>query len=1242
MSYGRYIMNGKRALIFMVAVTAIAAGCAETIEPKSCNVSEQCESNQICRDSHCVLNPCLNGILSDGESDVDCGGVCPNLCEVGKKCNRDADCALNLCVNNQCVDYAADCEQAVAGDLIITEVLNNAAVNKTFDSVDTQQSEFIEIVNLSNRKVDLGTITVRCQRLDAEDAKPVSFKMSGCLGSMDVAVLSNTDIPVPAGGLNILSLTAPNQLANTGEYRCTLVQTPPGSTGNSSEQIFHTVTVPAVEKAGISAALPELQYTPFEIELLQHNSISTLNHSPGYCSNGRLYKNNCDTLCHDGLKNEEETDIDCGGTICGKCSEGKACLTNDDCLSGSCLDSVCQPESCVKAGCANGLACDAISGTCHSCEDQVQSGDESDIDCGGSVCNACALGLKCTRNSDCISQSCSNGVCMSLEVTCDNGQKDPSETDVDCGGLCAPCENGLACLDNIDCTSGFCDNGTCGTVKCTSDADCPDGICDASGACSSCSDGVKNGGETDTDCGGQICGACASGKVCQANIDCLSYHCQDFICEGDPLLPLQPNEIIINEVMGSPKSGVNFGTQSTTAQCEFVEIVSVADGDRLLSGWNLKYQKYDAATDKLVDKPVSVPLSGVIPSKGGVVANNCASLPLPDDMKDITLGKNQFVNAQDYQLWLENEAGDKTDPVLRLGTGSAEQGQSQTRSEDLSLTSPLVYHKQVSTLNSSPGYCANGGLFNQNCMTTCTNGKQDEDEADIDCGGKCGGCDIGKNCSSDKDCLSENCDTVSGTCAKAKCKSDAECDGDAICVEGACISCSDGILNGDEADIDCGGSCANACPNGRKCTQNADCKSYKCQSGYCNGTECTDPKAGDLVLTEFFNSVSPSASMSVYDKTATQTQVEFVEFANLTNSPISLRDVTIQGERQDSTGNVTAKLEGCVPPHQAVVVSGSALNGLPDGVVNIVGIKESGAFVNTGYYKMSLLQGSTVLHALTESVKPNAQVSRVPEVWNEASGTSFVNHNDINTELKHSPGYCTNGELFVDSCVPHCENGVKDKDESDTDCGGSCTQCGANKACHTNADCLSDECKFNKCSGGAILDANPADLIINEVMGQPDTASIFDTSSDNQCEFIEIVNLSNTKLRLDGLELLKYKSETETIDTATSIALTGILPGNEALVVSECESMTLPSDAHHLKASIKITNEKEYILALRRGTTLGDLVTYPDPGSKKGISLTRYVDLDASTNLVHHNTLGDKKNSPGYCANGKQFNTLCQ
>ncbi len=40
--------------------------------------------------------------------------------------------------------------------------------------------------------------------------------------------------------------------------------------------------------------------------------------------------------------------------------------------------------------------------------------------------------------------------------------------------------------------------------------------------------------------------------------------------------------------------------------------------------------------------------------------------------------------------------------------------------------------------------------------------------------------------------------------------------------------CADGVKNGDETDIDCGGSCPGKCDSGMSCIKNADCKSGNC------------------------------------------------------------------------------------------------------------------------------------------------------------------------------------------------------------------------------------------------------------------------------------------------------------------------------------------------------------------------------------------------------------------------------
>jgi hypothetical protein len=86
--------------------------------------------------------------------------------------------------------------------------------------------------------------------------------------------------------------------------------------------------------------------------------------------------------CTDQQKDGLETDIDCGGGICSKCSLGLKCSLDTDCSSN---------------------ACDAQSLTCVSnqCSDHRQDGTETDIDCGGNSCSACLVGQHCLANSDC-------------------------------------------------------------------------------------------------------------------------------------------------------------------------------------------------------------------------------------------------------------------------------------------------------------------------------------------------------------------------------------------------------------------------------------------------------------------------------------------------------------------------------------------------------------------------------------------------------------------------------------------------------------------------------------------------------------------------------------------------------------------------------------------------------------------------------------------------------------------------
>jgi hypothetical protein len=93
------------------------------------------------------------------------------------------------------------------------------------------------------------------------------------------------------------------------------------------------------------------------------------------------------------------------------------------------------------------------------CDDRVQNGDESAVDCGGS-CAPCAAGLACGRDGDCLSGTCVGGFCGA--PSCSDGRRDGFETDVDCGPGCSLCGAGKHCFDDSDCVSGACGgDGTC-------------------------------------------------------------------------------------------------------------------------------------------------------------------------------------------------------------------------------------------------------------------------------------------------------------------------------------------------------------------------------------------------------------------------------------------------------------------------------------------------------------------------------------------------------------------------------------------------------------------------------------------------------------------------------------------------------------------------------------------------------------------------------------------------------------
>jgi len=167
--------------------------------------------------------------------------------------------------------------------------------------------------------------------------------------------------------------------------------------------------------------------------------------------------------CSDGIKNQNETEVDCGGPKCWNCT----------------------------------------------CSDGEKNQGETGVDCGGTKCGACNGGLSPWSNW---------GMCSK---TCGGGQKTKSRT---CTNP-APSNGGKLCSGSLT-ENAACNAQTCEVVAATcSDGiknqaetglDCG-GTCGACIVAATCSDGIKNQAETGLDCGG-TCGACSAATNAVVNV----------------------------------------------------------------------------------------------------------------------------------------------------------------------------------------------------------------------------------------------------------------------------------------------------------------------------------------------------------------------------------------------------------------------------------------------------------------------------------------------------------------------------------------------------------------------------------------------------------------------------------------------------------------------------------------------------------------------------------------------------
>lgn len=233
--------------------------------------------------------------------------------------------------------------------------------------------------------------------------------------------------------------------------------------------------------------------------------------------------------------------IDCGGcpspTVCGGGGKDNQCG--------------CKPKTCAQLGATCGTIPDGCLGflDCGECLSGQKCGGDGPNRCGTNECSpkSCAqLQATCGYVSDMCSVALDCGKCMGQGEVCVLESKSsycacPARTCAQMGATCGTVSGSCGPLECGSCPAPESCGGAgtpnrCGCAKATCTAlglkcgTAPDGCGGELDCGDCCKDGVKDGFETDVDCGGSACAPCVANKTCQVASDCESKICDSGQC----------------------------------------------------------------------------------------------------------------------------------------------------------------------------------------------------------------------------------------------------------------------------------------------------------------------------------------------------------------------------------------------------------------------------------------------------------------------------------------------------------------------------------------------------------------------------------------------------------------------------------------------------------------------------------------------------------------------------------------
>jgi hypothetical protein len=496
-----------------------------------------------------------------------------------------------------------------------------------------------------------------------------------------------------------------------------------------------------------------------------------------------------------------------------------------------------------------------------ACDDGIQNGNETDVDCGGPDCPACPTCFDGIENGDELAVDCGGPDCpacpctenLQLTITLDNYPGETTWEVVDADGdvwaeggpysgfspgtqivedICLPqgcydfimydaygdgicCSYGQGSYQLVDTQSGavYASGGQFGSSETTP-------FC-AVGP--SCNDGIQNGSETGVDCGGPDCDPCPcleNGMTLTIDFDAFPQQVTwdlvssngQVVAAGGPYDNSMSGEILVETlcVPGGCYDFTIYDGGNNGLCCRFgqgsYQLVEDATGTMLAQGAN-----YTASATTQVcfsgGPPPPTCNDGI--QNGDEEGVDCGGSNCPPCQVSPTCNDG-IQNGDEEGV----DCGGSNCPPCQA-TPTCNDGIQNGDEEGI----------DCGGSNCAPCATCNDGIQNGDetgvdcggpdcpACPTCNDGIQNGNETDVDCGGPdcpaCPTCDDGI----------QNGDETDVDCGGPDCP--------------ACPTCNDGIQNGDEEDVDCGGSDCPACPTCTDGVQNGDEEGVDC-----GGSEC--------------------------------------------------------------------------------------------------------------------------------------------------------------------------------------------------------------------------------------------------------------------------------------------------------------------------------------------------------------------------------------------------------------------